>query len=87
MIIYTDNNNEPTYIAWVSPSDYRYVSGWLENHRQYTLGNDVVRTERTYLNEIAGYLHGRHLNGIPDNSGINLPYWHVWHCCELIRAE
>jgi hypothetical protein len=87
MIIYRDQNNNPTHVAWLIASDYNNVYHWLQDHKGYTLGPDIIKTERAYLDEIAGYLRGRHLNGISDDSGINLPYWYVWHCCELIAAE
>ena len=75
MRIYRDQNNQPIHIAYLLPSEFGQVWNWCRaNH--YTIGLDLVRDSRQYVQEIAGYVRvdvGR--------------YPLVWHLLELTRIE
>jgi hypothetical protein len=82
MIFYYDDDDRPTHVANLLPSELGAVLNWARNHG-FELGRDIIALHREYVARVAEYCHGLQFLCISSH-GPDLLHAEVWHVYELI---
>jgi len=83
MIIYRDDDDRPTHVANLIPSELGAVLNWARIHG-FELGRDIIQLHREYVARVAEYCHGLKFLCI-SSRGPDLPCAEVWHVYELVQ--
>ncbi len=75
MIIYRDENDEPTHIAYLSPSSFQQAVVWCRNNNFNISTHDLIGMDRDYVREMS-----RHIR-----SDVRYPV--LWHLHEVSRMR
>ena len=56
MIIYRDENEEPTHIAYLNPSSFRQAVVWCRNNNFTISTTDLIGSDRDYVREMSCHI-------------------------------
>jgi hypothetical protein len=82
MIVYRDDDDRPTHVANLIPSELGAVLNWAYAHG-FELGRDIIQLHREYVTRVAEYCHGLEFLCI-NSHGSDLSHAEVWHVYELV---